>query len=895
MPDRPEHSNVFDPAYAHTMSQAEGADAQPSIEPRISSASSSLGGFPKFEKYIVEAELGEGGMGRVYKAFDPILKRHVAIKVLKSGTDVFEINRFRAEAEMVATLDHVNIVKVHDVGNGTNPYIVLEYLDGGTLGDRLRKALPKPREAAEWMITLAEAVHEAHRKGIIHRDLKPGNVLQSKSGLLKVTDFGLGKRLQGSDSTGAPHPESIASIRTGNPVSVGSAASTDNSSQYNGQTRHGDIFGTPAYMAPEQASGNNKAVGPHTDVYALGAILYEMLTGRPPFAGARNWEILYEVQYTDPQSPTLLQPRLPRDLSTICLKCLEKAPKARYATAQELADDLHRYLNNEPIVARPAPWYESILRRIQRRPVQSAVIAAFILGTLIIVALGFYLFKQSSDSKLRDAQVQERIALQNQQTERDAAYKETITNQFKHSMKALGEIRKLTMQGELDEANQKKLRTALVEYYTNLGDRNAIEANVSPLDVATETITLGELIRQTDDKNRGIEVYVKALKLLETVQPATTQSDKLRLNAMLALGQLHRDLANYDEATIQLAAADSLLKHLEGNDPSAYQPSRGELQHKYGELYSRQGELEKARDAFTLSINLRKRIYDRTPNQISAITDLARGYGYRGDAFLDLGQAQGADRDYWTSHRLRETALLEANKGTDAQLIRDLEYQLARSWNNLAEFQTRYRAFEAAQFFHEQAEKLRIKLVEKNGSRTEYRSDLVYGLNRRIELYLLSGDTDSLALAGIKLGLADQEIQIILARSPDEIESQAMKLYQRSLLARYELLQNKTDDATKTAREALKSLSTANLMNPTKLRGIDCYCLAAACAILAQTNTGKLSIERDQAMKWFTLAMEKRYRDKHPDDIRRDCAFKELHTEREFDNALKQFDDAAKR
>jgi serine/threonine protein kinase len=252
----------------------------------------------------------------------------------------------------VARLRHANVVQIHEVGEHDGcPFLALEYLDGGSLADKLQGTPLPAREAARLVETLAQAVHAAHEKGVVHRDLKPANVLLTADGTPKVTDFGLAKRLDG--------------------VSL--------------HTQSGAVLGTPAYMAPEQAEG--KTVGPAADVHALGAILYELLTGRPPFVAENALDTLLRVRLEEPVPPSVLQPKTPRDLATICLKCLRKVPVQRYASALDLADDLARFLKGEPIRARPVGRWERARKWCRRHPAVAALTAA----VLLVTAVGFAL------------------------------------------------------------------------------------------------------------------------------------------------------------------------------------------------------------------------------------------------------------------------------------------------------------------------------------------------------------------------------------------------------------------------------------------------------------------------------------------------------------------------
>jgi serine/threonine-protein kinase len=299
---------------------------------------------PAVPGYEVLDELGRGGMGVVYRARQAGLGRLVALKVILAGAHAGpdERARFRAEAEAVARLQHPNVVQVYEVGEQDGqPFFSLEFCAGGSLHGRLAGTPLPAQEAAGLVQTLARAVHAAHGHGIIHRDLKPANVLLAEDGTPKITDFGLARRLDGS-----------------------------------GRTRSGELLGTPSYMAPEQARGQGKAAGPPADVYSLGAILYECLTGRPPFRAATWPETLHQVLAEEPVPPRRLNAAVPRDLNTVCLKCLEKDPRNRYASADDLADDLRRFGAGEPVTARPVRWPGRAWRWASRHPARAALMAA---------------------------------------------------------------------------------------------------------------------------------------------------------------------------------------------------------------------------------------------------------------------------------------------------------------------------------------------------------------------------------------------------------------------------------------------------------------------------------------------------------------------------------------
>ncbi len=329
---------------------------------------------PEIPGYELLAEIGRGGMGVVYKARHIKLDRPVALKMVLSGGYASEndLIRFRTEGEAVARLRHPHVVQIYEVGEHAGlPYCALEFISGGSLSIHLNGTPVPPTHAAELVETLARAIHAAHQAGIIHRDLKPANILLEGQG---IRDQGLGT----SDSP-IPNLQSLIPKIT----DFGLAKKLDSA---DGPTATGAVMGTPSYMAPEQAGGKGKEVGPAADIYALGAILYELLTGRPPFKAPTPLDTIMQVVSDEPVRPRQLQPRLARDLETICLKCLEKDPRKRYATAADLADDLRRWHDHSPIHARRIGPIGRMLRWCRRHPGIAAVSVA---ALLILTALSF--------------------------------------------------------------------------------------------------------------------------------------------------------------------------------------------------------------------------------------------------------------------------------------------------------------------------------------------------------------------------------------------------------------------------------------------------------------------------------------------------------------------------
>jgi serine/threonine protein kinase len=350
---------------------------------------------PALPGYEILSQLGRGAMGVVYEARHLRLNRPVAVKRLRAE-DGRELARATTEAQALARFQHPNIVQIYEVfDHHDDLYLVLELVEGGSLAAKLHGQPQSPRETAALIETVARAVHDAHARGIVHRDLKPANILLDSRGAPsggfgapKIADFGLAKHLAGDS----------------------------------GQTREGDIVGTPAYMAPEQAAGALDQIGPATDVYSLGVILYEMLTGRVPLQGPTSMATLMAVRSQEPLPPRQLQPYLPPDLDAICLKCLRKDPRKRYASALDLADDLRRYLHGEPTQARAPGAAERLTRWSLRYPVPASLLVAF----AVCFGFGFWYLSHTADQLVRQSALESAAQQSDVLQEVNASYSDVV-------------------------------------------------------------------------------------------------------------------------------------------------------------------------------------------------------------------------------------------------------------------------------------------------------------------------------------------------------------------------------------------------------------------------------------------------------------------------------------
>lgn len=547
--------------------------------------------------YEILGVLGRGGMGVVYKARQPGLKRVVALKMILSGGHAGEddLGRFRSEAQAVARLQHPNIVQIYEVGDDEGrPYFSLEYVDGGCLTRQLDGHPQHPRQAAEMTLVLTRAIAHAHAHGIVHRDLKPANVLLTKDGTPKITDFGLAKRLE-DDA---------------------------------GQTRSGSILGTPDYMSPEQASGRVRDIGPRSDVYALGAMLYEFITGRVPLRGASVLDTLQQVVSKEPVAPTQLQPKLPRDLETICLKCLQKDPAKRYATAEELGEDLRRFLANEPILARPIGAVERVWRACRRNPRVAALSVAMMAmmvawaGTASALAFRLKIEKDATSDALIEAEKQTVRANHNADLSRK--------NEEKASREALI-ARQSEAQAVESASVAKKQHEESVRLLLGLGD-----ALQQKLQSRRELLQAPELRALQSDV---LDLVRQSMTSLANDIEESKVTDFAMAGTCDKLGELLFRLGHTEDALRQFDHAYQLVLRVAEAKPGDDLP-RGNLalmSMKKGRMLLALNDADAARACFQEACKLRQEVVDHPGDH--AFTDLQNNE-QMSHFHLDLGQAE---------------------------------------------------------------------------------------------------------------------------------------------------------------------------------------------------------------------------------------------------------------
>lgn len=684
--------------------------------------------LPRIPGYQVIGVLGVGGMGQVFKAKDLRLDRLVALKTVSRDHASPEMRlRFRVEGKALAKLDHPNIVKIYDVDEHLgSPYFSFEYLEGGSLDHKLAGNPQTPQTSARLIETLARAIHWAHQKGIVHRDLKPANILLTLDGQPKITDFGLAKRLE-DDSF---------------------------------QTRTGDILGTPAYMAPEQSTGDAALVGPPADVYALGVILYEMLTGRPPFRGVNTLETLQLIRSAEPVPPNRLRPGVPRDLETICLKCLEKVPARRYASGEELAEDLNRFLTHQSIRASRTTLPVRVTRWMWRKPELAALVVVINIAVLAFALLAAWSFVRLRDLASR-ADNRSRIArsvvddLYSQFAEEwlaEEPYRDPIRQDFlEKAVRLYQEFAKEspfdpTLQQETAQAHYRlgqiyRILNRNAEAQSAYGQAISIQRRIARessanqsyrQDLGNSYASIGELFRQTEELDAAESNYRKAIELqivlvTETPTNSTFKSELARSHYNLAIALV--DTGRPEESELHLAKAIELLGQLH----EAF-PTKADFRHELARCFINRGVMNKDKNAIELAeADYRRAIELLRPLTTTTRMTSSESYATNRVVFrADLAVAYRNLGNLWLGQGKLDEALTEMARAAEilSLLVSDFpqrpayQQRLADTYNSLAGVHAQKRKLDDAEKNYDMAKSLQQRLVKEHDDVMEYRQQL---------------------------------------------------------------------------------------------------------------------------------------------------------------------------
>ncbi len=641
--------------------------------------------------FKVLGELGRGGMGAVYKAWQVRLKRVVAVKVIRADAyaDQGAAARFQAEAEAAARLQHPNIVPVFEVGEHEGMgYLVLEYQAGGGLDRRLAGMLQDPKDSACLIETLARAIHYAHQNGIVHRDLKPANVLLTEDGVPKISDFGLAKLLERDDRL----------------------------------TQVGDILGTPSYMAPEQIRGSSDGVTPATDVYALGAILYEMLTGRPPFKGTTPLSTMEQVSNIEPLSPGKLQRHTPRDLDIVCLKCLQKEPRRRYATALELADDLRRFLDRQPILARQTPAWERAWKWARRHPSAATALVSILVAIMLLLGGALY-----HNTRLRVAVRTAQAAEQASRTNEQAAFEQRnlALQAFKELVYGVQE--KLAQTPATRAVRRDLLDTAIA----GLEQISRSTAGLPPdLSQAVAHQKLGDMYRIVGRYADASGHYAKSRKLAEdllALDPNNIAIGEVLYQTRMGLGLLDLATRHFALAKTEFESAAAISAVIAAADPTHDVGRRGliEAYLQIGRALSFLREFAAADMWFRKMQGLAAAWVTEEPANYFARDLLASSLRKRADIKKFSKDFVGAQQDYLSAITIgRELVDLEP-------LSFDFKSHLSIALDDLAGVVSDQRDFEAARRLFQEAERLFAELVESDPDHLHSRTALIHTQIRR--------------------------------------------------------------------------------------------------------------------------------------------------------------------
>jgi serine/threonine-protein kinase len=615
---------------------ASSATAVPSPDPTIPTALklSPQAKVGRFGDYELMAEIGRGGMGIVYKARQISLNRLVALKMIRadlSGSPT-EVHRFRNEAETIASLDHRHIVPVYEVAEQDGHlYFTMKLIEGGSLAERIEGYATDPRSAARLLAQVARALHHAHQRGILHRDLKPSNILVDADGRPLITDFGLAKRVQ-----------------------------TDSD-----LTQPGVLVGTPSYMAPEQTSGRLRAVTTATDVYQLGAILYALLTRRPPFRGDTVLDTLRLVRETEPEPPGKANARVDQDLQTICLKCLEKEAGRRYGSAEALAQDLERWLAGEPIRARRIGIWQRAGKWVKRRPA-----VATLLGLLAAAVLGLLIGTFWHNAQLRAAAEREhRLAEQARRQRDEAQRKRELARRAVNDMYTQVAMDWLAHEPQLTEVQRQFLRKAL-EFYKELASEGGSDTG-QWLKTGQAYCRVGDIAGLFPGEEDGEAAYRQARAIFQRLAAEFPQESKYRQE----LAETERKLGTFLDVNDRFAEAEEFLSRAlarsvqlakEWPNDVDVRESRAACLQNVGSLWRRVGRSREADNALRLAVEAWENLATQFPEVLRYQESLGNAYKKRYMLLLEADCLEKAGQTCRKAIAVHDKVL----KGSSARWIR---------------------------------------------------------------------------------------------------------------------------------------------------------------------------------------------------------------------------------
>jgi serine/threonine-protein kinase len=721
--------------------------------------------------YEILDVLGRGAMGVVYKARQPGLKRLVALKMILAGEHASEkeLARFKIEAEAVAQLQHPNIIGIYQIGDEEGrPFFSLEYVDGGSLTGKIDNTPQPPREAARMVQILAQGMEAAHQRGIIHRDLKPANILLAADGTPKITDFGLAKKLE-EDS---------------------------------GQTRHGAVLGTPSYMAPEQAEGHTDMVGPLSDVYSLGAILYEMLTGRAPFKAGSVLDTLQQVKTQEPVAPIQFAPSVPRDLETICLKCLQKDPARRYASAGALADDLGRFLDGRPILARPVSTPERVWRWCKRNPRAAGVTVGILLG------IAFY-------SAIVSALA---VSLKRQKDQTETAKNEAVANAERADKNA--------------ETAKNKHQLA-VHRMIELGERvqQRVSARRFGPDAAPELRGVrGDMLHLLRDSMVQMAKDIEGAEVTESGMVAAYQQ----------LGDLLKKIGQGEEAMQQFRQGYEISKQVAADKPDSdrLQANKGVMLRRLGDMaLELNGDVKTARANYQEAYDIQKAILEHPKSNDYAEADKRR---LLSQCVFGLGKIELAAGELASARRNLEEALVHSRLWLEAVSAGDTS--AAESWQAgnylyLGVVADRSGNADEAKRNFEESLRITTALADRYPKNISYKADLA-------EIYAFLGDFQMRAglvdYAAKSYGELRKNLGAVLNFDKEDLSRQQEVAHTHARVAALALRQNNPDEAKFRHQEALKIWEDLTQTEPSNMTWRAAYAVALA-------RAGKGSGARKQA------------------------------------------------